>query len=51
MGGKLLLHSLCGIGLFFFLKPRDIITTLSHYFVSGLIGKCVGFRNLLISIF
>lgn len=51
MGGKLLLSSLCGIGLFFFLKPRDRITLLSHYFVSGLKGKCVCFINLLISIF
>lgn len=49
--GKLLLSSLCGIDLFFCLKPRDIITILSHYFVSGLKSKCVYFRNLLISIF
>lgn len=47
---KLLLSSLCGIGLFF-LKPRDIIAILSHYFVSGLKGKYVCFRNLFISVF
>ena len=51
MDGKLLLSALCGIGLFFFLKPRDIIFTLSYYFVSGLKGKRVCFRNLFTSIF
>ena len=51
MDGNLLLSALCGIGLFFFLKPRDIIITFSYYFVSGLKGKHVCFINLFISIF
>lgn len=38
MNGKLLLSLLCGTDLFFFffsLKPRDMVTILSHNFVSG----------------